>query len=186
MLVMPKYYLNHPNGRMFYMLKTFTIKQFDIMRRTALDDIAAGRIGRGTKRLAAHNGALLAAGMSVETLKDSIRGREVDFHDKLVSGIYRNYGTSEQMTTTLFGRSATATREGKKASLTKAFSSLALPPVNIADDAWDDLMHLGQQFNSFKHMPLAGALLYNWFGGGLEEANERLTKRVRQRELDDE
>ena len=33
---MPLKYLKHPNGRVFYMLKTFTIKQFDVMRRDGI------------------------------------------------------------------------------------------------------------------------------------------------------
>ena len=175
MLEMPKHYLTHPNGRIFYMLKTFTIKQLDIMRRTALDDIAAGRIAKGAKQLTMHNGALLAAGVSVDTIKDLIRGRDTDITDKAVSGLYRNFGTSEGLFDTAFG---TETRKG---SLSKAASKLIMPPVNVIDTAWDDLMHLGKQFNSYKNLPLVGGLMYNWFGGGMEEANDRLEKRLKEK-----
>lgn len=166
MLEMPEAYLRSPNGRIFYMLKTFTLKQLDIMRRTAVDDIVAGRIAKGSKQLAYHNAMLLAAGVSVDTIKDIVRGRETDIGDKSVAQLYRNFGTSEYMFSDI--------GEGK---ISKALGKVVLPPVNVIDDVFSDIMHLGQQFNSFKHIPVVGSLLYNWFGGGLEEANERLEKR---------
>ena len=171
LLEMPQIYANNPNGRIFYMLKTFTIKQLDIMRRRAFADINAGRITRGVQRLGAHNAMMLAAGASVETIKDLIKGRDVDLEDKLITGIIRNFGTQEGLGDTLFGT------ETKKASVMKAMSQIALPPVSIADTAWDDIMHIGRQFNSYKNLPFVGNVAYSWWGGGLEASNERLKQR---------
>ena len=175
MLEMPQFYANHPNGRIMYMLKTFTLKQLDIMRRTAFDDIAAGRVGKGVKQLGAHNAMMLAAGASVETIKDMIRGREVDVNDKIISGVYRNFGQQEGMGKTLFGT------ETSKASISKTAARIALPPISIADTAWDDMMHFGKQFNSFKNLQVVGQLMYIWWGGVIEESNERLEKRIKER-----
>ena len=181
MLEMPKHYLTHPNGRIFYMLKTFTIKQMDIMRRTALDDIAAGRIGKGSKQLAIHVGALTAAGMSVDGIKDAIRGRKTDWDDKVVSSFWRNFGTSQHMLEKIKG-----------GNITGAAGQLILPPFSIVDTGVKDMINLGKSFNStrgdntsptwdtLKNVPTVGRLTYDWFGGGAEEFNDKQDKRQRK------
>jgi len=181
MLEMPKHYLTHPNGRIFYMLKTFTIKQMDIMRRTALDDIAAGRIGKGSKQLAIHVGALTAAGMGVDGIKDSLRGRETDWDDKVVSSFWRNFGTSQHMMDKIKG-----------GNITGAVGQLVMPPFNVVDTGVKDAINLGKSFNSTrgdrteatfvsgKNVPVVGRLFYDWFGGGAEEFNDKQQKRQRK------
>jgi len=45
---MPIWYLRHPNGRIFYMLKTWAIRQLNVIR----EDIAKGNYGQATKFVA--------------------------------------------------------------------------------------------------------------------------------------
>jgi len=92
---MPKWYLEHPKGRMLYMLKTFTVKQFDLMRREAFQKIARGQVTEGTKNLLTFGLMFTGANAGVDQVKNWIRGKDVDFDDVVIANLYRNLGTSK-------------------------------------------------------------------------------------------
>ena len=101
---MPLGYVKHPKGRLWYMLKTFTIKQIDLLRRSTLDEINAGakakdwgRAGRGTLNLFKYAGYFGISQQGINAVKDFILGREVSMSDRVVSlaaqsmGLHRMY-----------------------------------------------------------------------------------------------
>ena len=100
---MPLKYLQNPNGRTFYMLKTFTLKQFDVMRRDGIQLTKAMKPKRdsmqriikdkktdmpilepdllkraeGYKNLTTYAMYFTAGGVTSDVIKDLINGKEV-------------------------------------------------------------------------------------------------------------
>jgi len=101
---MPKWYLEHPKGRMLYMLKTFTIKQFDLMRREAFQKIANGQVKEGTKNLLTFATMFTGANASIEQVKNWLRGKDVDFADTVYANMHKNWGGSEWLLKKASGR----------------------------------------------------------------------------------
>ena len=78
---MPKYYLNSPNGRVFYALKTFTLKQIDMMRRDMIDKFRAGGPKEkieATTNLLRYSAAMGLSGATVQQAKDFLTKGELD------------------------------------------------------------------------------------------------------------
>lgn len=88
-------YLRNPRGRAFYSLKTFLIKQVDVIRRQSTGDIMRGirlmgnknyeeggkQFARGLVRLIHIYGFMVAAGAGVDTIRDLLYGRIKSFGD---------------------------------------------------------------------------------------------------------
>jgi hypothetical protein len=75
---MPTAYLNATKtaggfGRLLYQLKTFTLKQMDIVRTRGLQKIANGRVVEGTKELAQYGLILGATNATAQTAKRQIQ-----------------------------------------------------------------------------------------------------------------
>lgn len=73
---MPRGYLDHPNGRVFYMLKTFTIKQLDFMRRSVFREYANGNYTKGTKNLASFVAFWTAMNGAADGIKAGLTSQE--------------------------------------------------------------------------------------------------------------
>ena len=96
---MPKAYLTSPNGRILYMLKSFTIKQFDVFRRRGIDDISNGlrqgdskRVAKGVSNLVLTAMVLGLAGAGSDEIKDWMLGRESTLEDKVVDNTLKLFG----------------------------------------------------------------------------------------------
>ena len=180
----PEGYLNHPNLRIFYQLKTFMLNQISLFYADSLVDIQKGiqfknkkqflrGVGNGFKLL-----LLLTAGnATADTLKNLIMGREIDLEDTVVSNLLWNIGVSKY--TFYKGQ-----REGYVWAL---FSNYFMPPqVGTADDVYRDARRMAQGKQELKDSMLAtfvpfGRMYYWWFGGGSEQGKkrkEKLTKKV--------
>jgi hypothetical protein len=99
---MPMRYLNHPDARIFFMLKTFTLKQIDLMRQEVIKNIAdgvkagdTGQVAAGAYNMAKIVGTIGGANMGVEATKRFIAGEDFEPTDLMVSTILRNYGLSQ-------------------------------------------------------------------------------------------
>ena len=91
---MPQPYLNNPNGRIFYMLKSFTIKQLDLMRRDILDNFAKGNAPLAFKNLTSLGTLFVLGNGSADMLKDFMSGKEIEMEDTLVDNIWKLLGTN--------------------------------------------------------------------------------------------
>lgn len=91
---MPQAYLDNPNGRIFYMLRSFTIKQLDLMRRDILDNMAKGDAPAAFRNLASLGTLFVMANGSADMLKDFISGKEVEMEDTLVDNIWKLMGVN--------------------------------------------------------------------------------------------
>ena len=96
---MPQRYLEMPTGRMFYTLKTFTIKQLDNFRRQGLDQAIEGfRTGdlklftSGFTRLVHLAGLFYLMGVGADALKDLFRRRTFYLNDAAIENLYKLFG----------------------------------------------------------------------------------------------
>lgn len=106
LMEMPQAYLDNPNGKWMYALKTYPLKQIDLFRREAVGEVLAGRksiadgnkklgteqIRRGARNLVTLAAAYTLGGASTDFVKDLITGRDIDPEDYANTGILRLIG----------------------------------------------------------------------------------------------
>jgi hypothetical protein len=168
---MPVKYLQSPDGRLFYTLKTFAVKQLDMLRRGVFQKARNGEHKEAAKFLVAYMTIVPVMGASVDELKDMLMGREIDiddFPDEYVENIFKVFMASEYMVDNYLG-------EGNIAG---AVGETILPPTDWMDAIGSDIMGIasGEKVlpeKTIKQLPLVGRFWYEWFGGGMEKAAER-------------
>lgn len=168
---MPEAYINSPNGRVLYMLKSFMLKQYDIVRRNIVQEWNKGNKLQAVKMAALYGGYITAANAGTQMAKDMILGREVrpeDVPDRAMWALLGVFGMNKY----------TAERYLQRGDVKGALVNFWLPATPLFDAAFT----LGKELPkddpnlepALKGIPVAGPLVYNWFGGGAEKFNERL------------
>lgn len=166
---MPKAYLNMPNGRIFYMLKSFTIRQLDLARREAAQEFAKGNYIAGASKFSGLMGTLVMGNMATGQLKKWIAGIPLDeeeWEDQVVENIIRNFGIS-----------AFVVKRLKRGEIGAAASDLLMPPAATFDaymkvaKAWIDDEDMKSK--GWETVPIVGRVLRYWVGNGVEEYLER-------------
>ena len=177
---MPIKYLENPNGRAFYMLKTFTLKQFDVMRRDAFKLMAnKGTRTEGAKNLLRYATYFTAGGMSSQALKDFIMGREYDVSDAFVDNMWKMIGFNK------YGAEKLANTGVK--GITEAGINLVSVPTGPYINMLDDALNYSQYYlgidkkneaenKTIKSVPIAGSVVYQYFFEGIEKDKERKKK----------
>lgn len=195
---MPITYLNSPSGRVFYQLKTYTIKQIDNFRRESFDLMAQGKTKEGLNNLAWMGLLLLLGGMGTDELKDWLLGREtvIDrrgrvnadaLNDRVIDNILRLAGLNRYLV-----------QQVRTTSPVEMLLKLVAPPAPLAERPVRDLMSLWPSANkglperwkefrvrnveSVQNIPVLGKPYYWWWGGGAEKTREREKKRRRQQQ----
>ena len=150
---MPAMYLNHPNGRIMYMLKSFTMKQIDLLRQDVLRNIYEGgakvtargeptregmrQMRDGMFALAKLGGTIGIANMGVDTVKRWMAGEDVLSDEALmenaVDSALRHYGLSEY-----------TTRHLQRGDLKRFFADTLIPPVNVFTRPEDHIPLIGR------------------------------------------
>jgi hypothetical protein len=172
---MPKWYLENPNGRILYMLKSFTLKQYDIVRREIVREYAKGNKKDAIAKATALVGYATAANLGTQVVKDMAQGREVrpeDLPSKAMWTLLGIYGLNNYI----------AERYISQGDLGGALVNTILPPMPIADSIKQGItqttkMIEDEDYNYFKAtraFPIFGPLVYSWMGGGAERYNDRL------------
>jgi hypothetical protein len=174
-LEMPALYLNRPNARIMYTLKSFIIKQMDIARRAAAHDgTAAGRL-EAMKKLA--NLGVWYGGITglTEEAKDFVRGGSFeaeDIPDNFVEAILDLYHLNRYATERTFNR-------GDIIGWGFEFFKPPLPEmVNIVPPLFKDVFIDDDSYAAqdrmlkvLRDMPVAGRIAYGWTPTG-SYANE--------------
>jgi hypothetical protein len=172
---MPQTYLEHPNGRMFYMLKSFTLKQYDIYRREGFDLIASGdktKMKQGVKNLMALSALFMAANATADEIKDLLLDRDTPPSDRVVDNLWRLVGASKYDV-------YKAREEGIGTTVLRKI----LFPASIFDRASKDFETIvtdkeyekgplageNYKFESTQTIPVGGKLYYWWFGRGAQK-----------------
>lgn len=166
---MPLRYLQADKGRVFYALKSFTLKQFDVMRREIVDEFAKGNTDLATKKLLGYMLVLPLAGATVQETKDFIsRGDEIsidDMPDQYVKNIFKIMGTSQWMIENKLA-------QGK---ITAAVGEVVLPPVSLFDGLAEDVIKLakgelqGKDSEILARIPILGALFQSFMLGARDQ-----------------
>lgn len=175
---LPEKYLNAKNGRLFYMLKSFTLKQIDVVRKDIVQEWGKGNKVEAVKRAALLAGYLSTSNMGTQAVKDTILGREVyadDIPDKALWALLGGFGMSEYTWDRYLS-------QGKIVGGSIDYLAPATPVI-------ESLLTLGYEATEdepnyspvLKGIPYVGPILYSYIGGGAENYNERQDKRRDER-----
>lgn len=174
-LEVPQAYLDMPNGRAVYMLKTFMLKQFDIVRREAYNEIRRGNVAQGVKNLTRYAVALGVAGATTDMLKNWLLGREIDFDtNDLSKNILKTFGWTEYVAD-----------QAKKGDVVKAVGGTFVPPYKMFDDMYkaagggemsDDARERARE-KVVQYIPVFGKLFESHLLGGAERFDAQQAKR---------
>ena len=173
---MPKFYNESGNMRIMYMLKTFTIKQFDVAREAAGADIAKAKelYAQGNKKAAAKSAAkgmkgliglatvFAAANAGTDMIKDTLYGRPIKRDELLENNLWKLLGINRYLV-------MKAQRDGPA----KAFLEGLLPPTTAFDRAAQDIRALAGD-KEYKGAMLQGTpldMVYWKYLGGLDKIN---------------
>lgn len=145
---MPLKYLQHPDGRVLYTLKTFTVKQLDFMRKQIIDEYAAGNRAQAAVNAAKFSALFVAANSTVDAAKDVLKGKEINIEDHVVDNIW-----------TLVGTNKYTYKEATQKGIGTAAIHFVAPPLNVFDD-------FTRGFNDPKRwwnlLPPYGKMIANW------------------------
>jgi hypothetical protein len=166
---MPKMYLENPNGRVLYALKSFTIKQLDVMKKHIYDEYKAGNKGRAVKNAAAYVALIGGANTSVDQFQKIMEGKEInvdDIPEEFAFNVLKLFGGSKF----LYDKYLQQGKFGEAAIRTVA------PPLDVITAPIEDAIGYlsgkeDYKYKTPKKLPLIGWALHNWFGGGLEKYN---------------
>lgn len=158
---MPVYYANAGNGRIFYQLKSYTVRQLDIYRREIFGEMAKGNVGKGLGNLISLGSALMLMGMSADALKDLLLGREIELDDLVMDNILKTVGFTKYQI-----------YKSQEDGFLRTFFSSLFVPAGVADDIAADAYDLAtdekdiDEVRSVSGVPVVGKFYYWWLGGG--------------------
>jgi len=168
---MPEMYLKMPNGRVMYMLKSFMLKQMDLIRRDGIQEIKKGNYKKGTANMMRYALTLGAANTGSSYIKDAMMGKEVEPEGMDVPMNFLK----------MFALSEYVGNKVADGNVLEAGIGMLTPPYSM----FDDIMSAGvkaleeegideaRNTEWMRYMPIGGRLWYMWFGGGLEAAAEK-------------
>ena len=172
-------------SKVFYMLRTFTIKQFDAFRTESINLIKKGKrtnnqkmVNEGVANMVKLAATFALANASADALKDLIHGRKINVTDYVIDNILRLFGMSRYMAYHI-----------RRFGPVQGFTSAQTPPVStlLAAPIQDTADYIksnseGNNFNwnelqTIKVIPVVGKLYYWWFGKGRDyELEDRAKK----------
>ena len=175
----PQYYLDNPNQRILYMLKSFTLKQYDILRRNVVQEYAKGNKVEAVKnatRLAAY---LTAANVGTQLTKDMLLGRDIDVDDLPSRSLWALLG--------VYGMNQySADKYWSRGDWKGAVANQVLPAAPYVEGLWEGVTEPFEEDpdlgKAARTIPVVGPLLQNWFLGGAEKFNERQERKRKARE----
>lgn len=181
----PEYYLRHPNGRIFYMLKSFTLKQIDAFRREGITKIVNGNAKQkieGARNLVHLAGLLFLVGCPVDWLKDFIMGRRPQMDDIMVDNLFKLMGVNRWALWRF--RESKNPVEAALLFVAPPAPFLVYPATDLIDVATkisegDDIDV--SKFETWRALPFVGSPVYWWMGGGADKIEAREKKQSRSR-----
>ena len=161
-------YLDNPNGRILFQMKTYMQKQMDIIRRDGYQEIAKGNYVRGAKNLVGLASAMALSNIPGDVIKDWMSGRDASL-DKIdyTEALLKNFGINRYTLDKL--------GEGK-------LKETAVGLVTPAAASLIDLLKMDKK--TVKAIPLGGRIGYDRFLGGNEAIKDIEYKRERKASRD--
>ena len=151
---MPIAYLNHPDGRIFYTLKTWSVRALNRVRESAIsnNELGLNKV-ENALNLTKITAGLVIMGASVDTLKDWIRNKEDEpFDDRVIDNFLQLLFVSRYDTTS-FQRDPLG-----------ALANKAIPGSSVVRDLIVDIVaavdpEKESDWKSKKNLPIIGPLL---------------------------
>ena len=188
---MPEFYLKAPNGRVMYMLKTYTMKQYDIIRNESFKKMKEGKTvkekAEGLRRLIYLASVLMLTGMSSDKIKNYLYGREQEFDEMISDNMLRLVGFQKYLLWHF--------RRYKNVAWTTV--KALVPPVGVFNPVFESFIRdldkyqrtkkKGEEFKipgdteSVKNIPIVGRLYYNYFGNGEKFHAKRKEKETKKK-----
>ena len=174
LLEMPLKYLQVPNGRVFYNLKSFGLKQLDMLRNSVGAELKKGNYGQAAKLATSYLGIVTMGGATVQEAKNWMQGRGFD-----ITRVPDNF-VDQLMMTAMTSRYAVENKLGSGDYMGLLIES-ASPPTTALSNITKDVVGAikgvysgeGLPAKSARSVPLIGRAYYNLVGGGAEEFLER-------------
>jgi len=169
---LPRAYIENPNGRVLYMLKSYTLKAYDVVRNQVIQEYARGNKAEAIKKAAALAAYLSLANAGTSMTKDFLLGRDVkpeQIPDRALWGLLGVFGANQYVSERYLSRG----------DLTGFAKNLITPATPLLDEAFKlggDIVGGDLEEDFFKYakpVPIVGNIAYNWLGGGAEAWNER-------------
>ncbi len=156
---LPPSYAANPNGRWLYMLKSWQLKQYDLIRNDMYKKIKQGHVKEGVTNLVRYAAGMTAAGVAVNTTIDWLLGKPIDMEAQVVENMLKTIGWSKYQNEKV--------ASGKPV---EAAMGMVAPPYKMFDDI------ISRDPSAVRYMPVIGDLLYFHQFGGKERAWERQRK----------
>ena len=173
---MPEFYLKAPTGRIMYMLKTYTMKQFDVIRNEAFKKMNEGKTAKekaeGVRRLIYLTSVLMLTGMSADAIKNYMYNREQEFDEMAGDNLLKLFGLHKYLIWV----------QRRYRNLGWTLLKAIIPPIGVFNPVFEAFMRdlykyertqkKGEEFKipgdteSVKNIPIIGKLYYNYFGNG--------------------
>lgn len=180
---MPEGYLKNPNGRIFYSLKSYMIKQLDLVRNRSVAKMQSKdketRL-EGLRDLARYVGTVGLGNAAVGTVRDYyLSGGD---SRALTPSNYTDNFINTLMATTFLNRYL-VDRYISEGKLGEAISATFTPPaLNVIDDVGTALVEVAKTKSldndeverALKNVGVIGKLYYTFLGGGMEKRQERI------------
>lgn len=167
-LEMPQAYLDHPNGRVAYMLKTFMLKQIDLARREGWNELRKGNYAKGFRNLAELGIVMGLAGSSTEVIKDFLLGKDVELEaSDIASNALKTFGLSQYFLDQFLGVDKGEAAERRAAGETfirerdaeplQAVGKQFVPPAKMFDEI------IRADPKAVRYIPWVGPYLYEQY-----------------------
>ncbi len=168
---MPAKYLEAPNGRVMYMLRTFQLKYMNLLRQHSYYAFKNGDRKGGIIAGAALASAFTMGGMTTDAAKNFILNRDVDVANSLVDNMFKMSGVTDRYS---FDKVTASTDPAPK------FIENLFPPVGLASPLLATVISASQgevkdknTRNMVKQIPVFGKVFENYVLGGREEYNAK-------------
>lgn len=180
---MPEAYLKNPNGRIFYSLKSYMIKQLDLVRNRSVAKMQSKdkktRL-EGLRDLARYVGTVGLGNAAVSTVRDYyLSGGD---SRALTPSNYGDNVINTLMATTFLNRYL-VDRYVSEGRLGEAISATFTPPaLNVINDVGRAVVEIAETKSmdndevdrALKNVGVLGKIYYTFLGGGMEKRQERL------------
>ena len=171
-----KGYLTSGNGRLFYMLKTFTLRATSGALREGAKEINKGgakNIAKGIAKISSILMIYAVAGAGPDELKDLLRGKESSIKDNVFDNLLQMGFMSKY----------SLEKGVREDGLAKGLMASLLPPVRFLDSFGADVYGAFSEEKEFKaksltSIPLVGSLLY-----GRSPAGQATYKGMERRDI---
>ena len=169
MLEMPKGYANNPNGRIFYSLQSYGIKQLDLFRRTSYEKIRSGsrkEAIEGMQNLIKMGLYLTMMNAGADVLQSLFTGKKLNLTHMVWDNILRIGGLSKYQGDLVL-------REGPGSVIQE---SLSPPSLDVANSVFKDFQEGNVNpvdMETIRYFPIVGKYFYSDLGKGSKKKNRR-------------